>query len=74
MTHNEQRFVKVGNLENFSFTFALVLIIVLLLKSSTPAPLLQSDLLAEVRSSIALNKNVSWDAQCLMQLADHLQS
>ena len=23
--------------------------------------------------SVTLNENVSWDAQCLMQLADHLQ-
>lgn len=39
---NVEALVKVGYLENISFTIALLLIILLLLKISTAAPLLQS--------------------------------
>jgi hypothetical protein len=49
MAYNDQRFVKVGNLENFSFTYPLLLIIFSMLKISTSAPLLQSDLLCAVK-------------------------
>lgn len=68
----QRQFVKVGNLENFIFPFETPLIKALKLQISNSAPLSQSGLLAGVRSLIALNENVGWDAHSLMQLADHL--